>query len=383
MKSKLLQRLSLGSWLGLFLVALTTLLPQSVVAAEGDAKSLQPYSLTTVAEGLYLPWAMAFLPDGRLLVSERSGSLRLVHKGKLSAPLTGVPATFFKGQGGLHDLALHPDYPNNGWVYLSLAWGEPSANATRIVRGRIKGNAFTDVEVIFTATPTKHTPVHYGARIAFLPDNSLVMGVGDGYDFREDAQKSDSLLGKMIRVNDDGSIPADNPFVKKQGYHPAIYSFGHRNPQGMAYDPVRKILFSNEHGPKGGDEVNILKPGNNYGWPVITYGVDYSGASITPYTEYPGMEQPLINWTPSIAPSSLAVYNGDLFPELKGDLLASALKFKEVRWVQMDGNTPTHQVSLFKELGERLRAVYAGPEGALYLLTDSREGKVIKVMPSK
>lgn len=347
-----------------------------------EPKTLGDYTISTVAQGLNLPWAMVFLPDGRQLVSERSGALRIVDQGVVSAPLKGVPATYFKGQGGLHDLELHPDYTNNGWVYLSFAWGEPKNNALRLVRGRIKGDAFVDVEDVFTATPTKDTPVHYGGRLEFLPDGTLVMGIGDGYNFREDAQKPNSLLGKVVRIHDDGRIPKDNPFVGQKDYHPAIYSLGHRNPQGMAYDSRRKLLFSNEHGPKGGDEINILEPGNNYGWPVITYGRDYSGASITPYTEYPGMEQPFVDWTPSIAPASLMVYRGDAFPALKGDLLSSSLKFKEVRWVQMDGNTPAHQVPLFKEVEARLRAVYEGPDGAIYLLTDSKDGKVLKVAPT-
>jgi aldose sugar dehydrogenase len=357
------------------------LLPALVVAAPA-AKTLGAYQIETVAQDLNLPWAMVFLPDGRLLVSERSGQLRLVDNGEVSGPLTGVPQSYFRGQGGLQDIALHPNYHQNGWVYLSFAWGKSKANATRLVRGRINGHAFTDVDVLFTATPTKNTPVHYGARIAFLPDDTLVMGVGDGFDFREAAQKTDSLLGKMVRLNDDGSIPKDNPFAGNADYHPAIYSLGHRNPQGMAFDPIRKVLFSNEHGPKGGDEINIVSPGKNYGWPVITYGRDYSGASITPYTQYPGMEQPLVDWTPSIAPSSLAVYRGELFPELQGDLLSSALKYKEVRWVQMADDKPVHEVSLFKELNARLRAVYVGPEGAIYLLTDSTSGKILKVTPA-
>ncbi|UTA46853.1 PQQ-dependent sugar dehydrogenase [Simiduia sp. 21SJ11W-1] len=344
-------------------------------------KTLGDYTINTVAEGLNLPWAMAFLPDGRLLVSERSGALRLVKDGAVSAPLTGVPATYFKGQGGLHDLKLHPDYANNGWVYLSFAWGSPKENALRLVRGRVKGEAFVDVEEVFTATPLKDTPVHYGGRLDFLPDGTLVMGIGDGYNYREDAQKTDSLLGKVVRIHDDGRIPEDNPFVNQKAYHPAIYSLGHRNPQGMAYDAKRKLLLSNEHGPKGGDEINILAPGKNYGWPVITYGRDYSGASITPYTEYPGMEQPLVNWTPSIAPASLIVYSGKAFPAMAGDLLSSSLKFNEVRWVQMQGNQAAHQVALFKEVGARLRAVYEGPEGALYLLTDAKNGKILKVAP--
>lgn len=351
-------------------------------ALAAEPKALQKVEIETLATGLAQPWAMAFLSDNRILISERSGNLRVWADGKLSAPLSGVPEAYVKSQGGLQDLMLHPDYANNGWIYLSLAWGQPKANATRLVRGRVKGNAWVDNEVLFTAEPLKNTPAHYGARMAFLPDNTLVLGVGDGFDFRESAQKTDSLLGKVVRLTDDGKVPADNPFVGKKGYHPAIYSLGHRNPQGFAYDAVRGVLYGNEHGPKGGDEINQLVAGNNYGWPVITYGRDYSGASITPFTEYEGMQQPMVNWTPSIAPASLMVYRGDLFPELNGDLLSATLKAREVRWVQMDGDKPGQQVSLFKDIGERFRAVYQGPEGALYLLTDSPEGKLLKVTPA-
>ena len=351
--------------------------------AEKSTKLAPNYELVTLTDALVTPWSLAFLPSGEIIIAEKRGTLRLFDGKTLSAPLVGVPKAFVRSQGGFQDIALHPDYDKNGWIYLSFAWGEKDANGTRLVRGRLKDGAFVDQEVLFTAEPLKNTPVHYGARFAFLPDQTLVMAVGDGFDFRESAQKTDSLLGKIVRLNDDGSIPKNNPFVGQQSYHPAIYSLGHRNPQGMVYDPVRGLLFSNEHGPQGGDEINIIEPGKNYGWPIITYGRDYSGASITPFTEYEGMEQPLVNWTPSIAPSSLAVYNADLFPAFKGDLMASTLKAKEVRWVQMQGEKPVAQVSLFKELNSRIRAVYVGPEGALYLLTDGDKGRLIKVLPQQ
>ncbi|WP_390594068.1 PQQ-dependent sugar dehydrogenase [Simiduia litorea] len=361
--------------MGLFCLALPSV-------AEQPAKPTPTFDITTLTDQLQSPWSLAFLPSGDILIAEKVGALRLFDGKTLSAPIAGVPQALVRSQGGFQDLVLHPDYEKNGWVYLSFAWGERSANGTRLVRGRIKQGAFVDQEVLFTAEPLKNTPVHYGARLAFLPDNTLVMAVGDGFDFRESAQKTDSLLGKFVRLNDDGSIPKDNPFFTKKDYHPAIYSLGHRNPQGVAYDPVRQQLFANEHGPQGGDEINILAPGKNYGWPIITYGRDYSGASITPFTEYEGMEQPLVNWTPSIAPSSLVVYNADLFPAFKGDLLSSALKAKEVRWVQMQGEKPVAEVSLFGELNARIRAVYVGSEGALYLLTDGDKGSLLKVTPT-
>lgn len=357
-------------------------LPKELQARALLPKQLQPYKVVEIATDLNFPWALAFLPDGQMLLSERTGQLRLIKNGTVSAPLKGVPRAFVRSQGGLQDVVLHPDYKTNGWVYLSYAWGDASANGTRLARGRIKGDALVDLEVLFTAEPLKDTPVHYGARMAFLPDGTLVMGIGDGFDFREQAQNGASLLGKIVRLNDDGSVPKDNPFVGQAGTHPAIYTMGHRNPQGMDYDPVRRQLFSNEHGPKGGDEINRIEAGNNYGWPIITYGRDYSGASITPFTEYEGMQQPLVNWTPSIAPSSLRVYNANLFPELKGDLLSSALKAKEVRWVQMAGDKPVAEVSLFTELNARIRAVNVGPDGALYLLTDNNKGKLLKIIPA-
>lgn len=358
-----------------------TLLLAGPGALAAVPKAVPAYQTQVLAEGLDNPWALVFLPDGRYLISEKSGQLQLLEQGKLTR-LTGTPETYVKSQGGLQDLLLHPDYAQNGWIYLSYAWGDGQGNATRLARFQLQGNAVTNLQVLFTAEPLKKTPLHYGARMDFLPDKTLVLSVGDGSDYREQAQVPGSLLGKLVRLKDDGTVPADNPFVGQAGYHPAIYSLGHRNPQGMVYDPVRGLLFANEHGPRGGDEINIIRAGKNYGWPVITYGVDYSGAAITPFTEYPGMAQPLLNWTPSIAPSSLAVYNGALFPAFKGDLLSSALKAKEVRWVQMNGNQPVAEVSLFTELNARIRAVYAGPDGALYLLTDGRDGQLVRVVPA-
>ncbi|WP_199610979.1 PQQ-dependent sugar dehydrogenase [Flocculibacter collagenilyticus] len=345
-----------------------------------DAKAFPAFKLVQVTSGLSHPWAIAFLPDNRLLVTERSGNLRIVEQGKLSAPVENVPASYVRSQGGLMDVVLHPDYKNNGWIYLTHAYGDADKNATRLFRAKLKDNALVDVQTLFTVSPMKDTPVHYGGRITFLPDNTLVLTSGDGFDYREEAQKLDNLLGKMIRLNDDGTIPTDNPFVGQAGKRDEIWSYGHRNPQGIVYDAQRKWLVSNEHGPKGGDEINIITAGKNYGWPVITYGRDYSGAIISPYTEYDGMQQPFVDWTPSIAPSSLTVYQGNMFPEINGDYLASALKYRELRWVKMQGNKVVGQASLLKDLGERIRDVNVAPDGAIYIATDSTNGKIYKLI---
>jgi glucose/arabinose dehydrogenase len=218
--------------------------------------------------------------------------------------------------------------------------------------------------------------------MAFLSDNSLLITTGDGFDYREDAQRLNSLLGKIIRINDDGGVPENNPFVGETKNLPSdyVFSYGHRNPQGIVYDPKRNVIFSNEHGPAGGDELNIIQGGQNYGWPVITYGLDYIGSRISPFTEYPNMLQPILDWTPSIAPSGMAVHSGNMFNELNEDLLVSVLKFKEVRWIQMDGLTVVGQTSLFKELEQRIRDVRVHPDGSIYLLSDSAEGKIYRII---
>ncbi|PVZ70682.1 glucose dehydrogenase [Pelagibaculum spongiae] len=334
------------------------------------------FSVEQITDQLDRPWSLAELPNGQLLVSERSGQLRIVDGDKISAPIANIPPVYFAGQGGLLDVKLHPQFLRNRWVYLSFAHGTKNDNALRVIRGQLRDNQLVNQQVIFTAS-SKDTPVHYAGRIAFLPDNTLLVTVGEGFDYREAAQKKDSLLGKIVRVRDDGSIPENNPFVAEANSNKAIFSLGHRNPQGLVYDQQRNIIYSNEHGPAGGDEINIIQAGNNYGWPVITYGRDYSGAIISPYKEYPGMQQPFIDWTPSIAPSSLAVYYGKMFPQMNGDLLTTTLKSHELRWVKMDGNQPVQQISLLAELDERLRHVEIASDGAILLLTDS--GKLLKL----
>lgn len=339
------------------------------------------YTMTQIADSLDHPWSLAFLPDGRLLVTERSGQLRIIDNGKVSAPVAGVPEVFAESQGGLFDVVLHPDHETNGWLYISYAHGTEAANATRLARARLEGDALVDVTVLFTASPWKDTPVHYGGRMAFLPDKTMLLAIGDGFDYREQAQRNDNHLGTIVRLNDDGSVPADNPFIDDETALPEIWSYGHRNPQAIVIHPYTGTILSNEHGPAGGDEVNLLQPGTNYGWPIATFGDDYSGAAISPFTHYPGTRQPVLHWTPSIAPAGMAIGHGDAFPSLRGDWLVAALKAREVRRVHIDDDQTVTQQSLFTEPGMRIRDIRVAPDGSLYLLTDSSNGKVFHVTP--
>lgn len=282
------------------------------------------YTIETVAEGLEHPWSLAFLPDGSMLVTERPGRLRLISAdGKLqAAPIAGVAPVFAQGQGGLFDIALDPDFATNRLIYLAYAAGTRKANATRLARARFTGQGLEDFQLLFEVTPLKDTSAHFGGRIVFLPDGTVLLTLGEGYDFKEAAQDLGSDLGKIIRLNRDGTIPADNPFVGKAGARPEIYTYGHRNVQGIVFDGATGIIYAHEHGPKGGDEVNVLRAGANYGWPVITYGIDYSGLPISRYQKKEGLEQPLLYWVPSIAPSGMTLYTGEAFAAWRGDLLS-------------------------------------------------------------
>ena len=336
--------------------------------------------IETIASGLDHPWSVAFLPDGRVLVTERAGRLRIIAKGQPLGSISGVPKVYEASQGGLFDIVPHPQFASNGLLYLSYAAGTPGANFTRITRARLVGNALVDEKTIFEVSPPKNTPVHFGGRMAFLADGTLAMTVGDGFDFREQAQRLESGLGKIIRINDDGSIPANNPFVGKKGAQPSIWSYGHRNEQGLAFDAASGRLYEHEHGPRGGDEVNVITRGGNYGWPIATKGVDYSGASITPFKTYKGMIDGIVFWVPSIAPSGLAVYRGPMFPEWNGDLIVGALAAKEVRRVDLDAaGTVVGQQQIFPEITDRVRDVRVAPDGAIWVTTDDDKGKVLRI----
>lgn len=346
------------------LLLVHALFPGGLQAAE--------YRLETWADGLELPWSIAFLPDGTALVTELGGSLRRISAdGEVGRPLRNVPRVYFAGQGGLFDVLPHPDFERNGLVYLSFAEGSSKDNGTAVARGRLADGALENVEIIFRNYSRKDTPVHYGGRMAFLADGTLLLTTGDGFDYREAAQDIASGLGKVLRMNDDGSPAAGNPFPRA----PYVFSYGHRNPQGLAVD-ADGTIWLHEHGPRGGDELNRIEAGVNYGWPAITYGVDYSGAEISPYTEWEGMAQPVYQWTPSIAPSGLAIYRGDLFGEWNGNLFVGALVGQEVRRLIPGDDGVQAEHTVFSELDARIRDVRNGPGGTLFVLTP---GKVIRI----
>lgn len=353
----------------------------------GEPKAGDPatYTVTPVVSGLDHPWGLAFLPDGGMLVTERNGGLRLVRDGKASEPLAGLPAAFKEGQGGYFDVVLDPAFATNGLIYVAYAEGTGDANHTAIARAKFDGTALSDVKVIYRNTPDKDTGAHFGGRIAFLPDGTLLLTTGDGFVYREKAQDKSSGLGKIIRIDTDGNAPADNPFAGEAGTLPALYSYGHRNQQGLAIDPATGTIYQTEHGALSGDELNIIKPGLNYGWPVATYSVDYSGSEISPYTEREGMENAFAVWKPErFAPSGLAVYRGTLFPAWEGDILAGGLAEMRVDRIDLDAEGKVlGREALFGELGERIRDVRVAPDGAVYLLTDTDDGKILKVTPAQ
>ena len=333
------------------------------------------YVVETIADGLSHPWSMAFLDDGALLVTERTGQLRRVSSsGDVSEPIAGVPPVYFAGQGGLHDIALDPEFVDNRTVYLSYAEGNPGQNQTAVARAVLSESSLVDVEVIFRVTPAKDTPVHYGARLAFMRDGTLLLTTGDGFDYRESAQDIESGLGKVIRINTDGSPAAGNPFPEA----PYVWSYGLRNPQGLAVARDGTV-FLHEHGPAGGDEVNVLEAGANYGWPAITYGLDYNGAYVSPYTEWEGMQQPLHYWVPSIAPSGLVVYEGNMFSEWQGDLLVGALVDREVRRLEIDAGSVVNEQRVFSEIDERVRDIRVAHDGAIFVVADAEPGKILRV----
>jgi glucose/arabinose dehydrogenase len=336
----------------------------------------------TVAEGLVHPWALAFLPDGRILVTERPGRLRIVDRqGKLSQPLGGVPRVQAQGQGGLLDVAIDPAFEENRLVYLSFSEPGEGGAGTAVARGRLSEGRLDDVTVIYRQQPKVQGSAHFGSRLVFANDGKLFITQGDRQAYREQAQNLKSGLGKLVRINPDGSIPEDNPFVGKSEARPEIYSYGHRNMQGAALHPETGRLWTLEHGARGGDELNHPEPGKNYGWPVITYGRDYSGASIGEGTAKEGMEQPVYYWDPVIAPSGAVWYTGDKYSGWKGSLFVGSLQPGGlVRLVIQDGRV-TREERYLHELGDRIRDVRQGPDGFLYLVTDGGKGRVLRVVP--
>jgi glucose/arabinose dehydrogenase len=327
-----------------------------------------PLKVETVVEGLDAPWAFDFLPDGRVLVTERSGQLRVIADGQLQKDgIDGVPEVYHAGQGGLLDVLVDRDFPQTQRLFLSYAHRNDDGNATRVISARLDGGALVDVRELFTASPRQETAVHYGGRLLQLPEGGLMLSLGDGFDYREDAQKPDNHHGKIVAFAADGGDAE-------------IWSLGHRNVQGLVRDPESGTIWAHEHGPKGGDEINRIERGGNYGWPVATFGVDYSGAVISPFSSRPGMLDPAVVWVPSIAPSGMAVYRGAMFPQWRGDLFVSALAGRKLVRVRIGDGEP-EQEDLLTDQDERLRDVAEGPDGALWILTDGGEAKLLRVTP--
>ena len=389
------QRSLFAVWLAGLIASLTTsvVLAQSApdIPAERVSKT-EHYTLRAVSlvKGLYHPWSIAFLPDGRMIVTERRGTMRIVEGGKLiDKPIEGLPLVAEHGQGGLMDVALHPKYAENGWIYWTYNAGMPGEYGTELARGKLGGTRespmMTNVEVLFKMQPKSAAGLHFGSRIVFDRQGYLFITLGDRGDSpakgaAQRAQQLDDHAGKSIRLHDDGRVPADNPFVKTPGARPEIFTFGNRNMQGATLHPETGRLWAHEHGPQGGDEINILVAGSNYGWPVITYGANYgSGTKIGEGTSKEGMVSPLYYWVPSIAPSGMVFYSGNNFPKWKGNLFVGALAKTALVRLTLNGDKVVSEERIFDGKLGRIRDVRQGPDGNLYLLTDAVEGELIRI----
>jgi glucose/arabinose dehydrogenase len=345
----------------------------------------ESFRVVTVTERLEHPWGLAFLPDGRMLVTERTGRLRIVGRdGKLAPqPVAGLPPIEEYGQGGLLDVALHPRFDQNALVYLSYAARGDGGYGTAVLRGRLTGDRLDAVEVIYRQEPKSRGGRHFGSRLVFDRAGFLYVTQGDRGE-QERAQKLDDLAGKVVRLHDDGRVPKDNPFVSRPGARPEIFTLGNRNVQGAALHPATGELWSHEHGPQGGDEVNVLRAGVNYGWPVITYGVNYgTGTKIGEGTSKAGLAQPLHYWVPSIAPSGMAFYTGERFMRWKGDLFVGALRDQLLVRLRLDGEKVVKEERMLRGTLGRIRDVRQGPEGFLYLLYDSSSGAIVRLEPAR
>ncbi|MSO67437.1 MAG: PQQ-dependent sugar dehydrogenase [Pseudolabrys sp.] len=375
------------------LILVLTALALAVNGAAQAANQTFPSSagnvtVETVASGLVHPWSLAFLPDGRMLVSERPGRMRIVTRdGKLSAPLTGVPQVFARSQGGLLDVALDRGFAQNGTIYFSYAEPFDGGGRTALARARLDAGGtpgLTDVKVIYRQHGPASRGGHFGGRIAQGADGHLFLTNGEHFTDRDMAQTLDNDLGKIVRIAPDGAAPKDNPFVSKAGARPEIWSLGHRNPQGLAINPADGKLWAQEHGPMGGDEINIIVPGHNYGWPLVSYGVNYDGSPVgSGKAQMAGMDDSVWHWTPSIAPSGMAFITGDLFKSWKGSLINGVLKFQMIVRLEIKGDKVVKEERLLQGLHERIRDVRLGPDGALYLLTDNSAGRILRLAPAK
>ncbi len=359
---------------------LRTLLAAAAILLSSGIATAQPptYSLRTIAEDLRWPWSLALLPDGDFLVTEREGRLLRVRPSGQRSIVEGTPPTLFAGQGGYFDIVLHPRFETTRWVFLSYADGSKTANGTAVLRARYEDEQLRDAKALLRVKPDKSTPQHYGGRLLFLPDETLLMTSGEGFEHREDAQSLTSELGKVLRFDVDGKargLAGKGPDTRTR-----IWSYGHRNPQGLVHIPETDEVLLHEHGPRGGDELNRVLRGENYGWPLVTYGVDYSGAYVSPFQRAEGIREPLWTWTPSIAPSGMAWYTGYRFPAWRSSLFVGALVNREVRRLEFRNGVVQREEALFAELDERIRDLRVFDD-RIFILTDSEQGRLIEVLP--
>jgi glucose/arabinose dehydrogenase len=336
------------------------------------------YSFENVVTDIPIPWGMTWLPDGSMLITEKSGVLYHVKNG-IKTEIKNMPKVYVRGQGGLLDIALHPNYANNGWLYMTFASTEGEGGNTELIRAKITDGGLTQIEPLYKATPNTTKGQHFGSRIVFDNTGFLYFSVGERGNEKENPQDIKRDGGKIYRLNDDGSIPKDNPFIGQQGAKEAIYSFGHRNPQGLAKHPITGEIWANEHGPQGGDEINIIKKGANYGWPIVTYGIGYDGSTISELSEKEGIEKPIYYWIPSIAPSAITFVTSDRYPNWTGHILVGSLKFKYLELLKLKGNEVIERQKIATDIG-RVRNVAQGPDGFIYIAV---EGKgILKIIPN-
>jgi glucose/arabinose dehydrogenase len=372
--------------LALCIAATASLASASCLAAKSFSVKTDngDIQVKTIAEGLENVWGMVFLPDGSMLVTERAGRMRIVSAdGKLGEPLIGLPKIFAQGQGGLLDVVLAPDFATSKKIYFSYSEpGEGKLNSTAVSFATLNGNKLENLTRVFSQQPKIDSGNHFGSRLVWAPDGTLFVTLGDRYSEKEKAQTLDNHQGKVIRINADGTVPKDNPFLKTAGALPEIWSYGHRNMQGAALNPVTRELWTGEHGPQGGDELNIDRAAKNYGWPVITYGENYGGGKIGEGTHKAGMEQPIYKWVPSIATAGFIFYTGEKFPQWKNNILLTSLRDKTLVRLVVDGEKITKEERMLgKELDQRLRHVVQGPDGLVYILTDESKSKIYQLSP--
>lgn len=363
-------------------ILLLIIFPFSIISCAQNKKQVYDnYDYEVVVPDLNIPWGIALLPDNSILVTEKEGKLIHFKNGK-KTNVEGVPEIYVRGQGGLMDIKLHPDYKTNGWIYFSYASpkGEGDGGNTAIMRAKLKNNSLTDKQLLYKAEPNSTKGQHFGSRTAFDNKGYLFFSIGERGDRDNNPQDITKDCGKIYRLNADGSIPKDNPFVNTPNAKKAIYSYGHRNPQGLIFNPKTNEIWDHEHGPQGGDEINVIQPGKNYGWPKISYGINYDGSKFTDYTALPGMEQPLHYWVPSIAPSGMAYITSDIYPNWKGNILVGSLKFLYLDNCYIKDGKVVKEEQLLKNLG-RVRSVVEGPDGFIYVGIENLG--VVKIIPKK